>query len=64
MACRLAGVSRSCYYEHKYRVPSDREIRRLLVSGLVADIHARVAGTYGMLRIRALRSLKEIPDES
>jgi len=38
VACRLAGVSRSCYYEHKYRVPSDREIRRLLVSGLVAEM--------------------------
>jgi transposase InsO family protein len=34
-------------------VPSDREIRRLLVSGLVADIHKRSRGTYGMLRIRA-----------
>jgi putative transposase len=34
-------------------VPSNREIRRLLVSGLVVDIHARSRGTYGMLRIRA-----------
>ena len=31
----------------------DREIRRLLVSALVADIHKRSRGTYGMLRIRA-----------
>jgi len=28
-------------------------IRRLLLMGLVADIHARSRGTYGMLRIRA-----------
>jgi HTH-like domain/Integrase core domain len=49
----VAGVSRSCFYEHKYHVPSDRQIRRLLVSGLVADIHKRSRGTYGMLRIRA-----------
>jgi transposase InsO family protein len=34
-------------------VPSDRQIRRLLLSGLVADIHKRSRGTYGMLRIRA-----------
>ena len=34
-------------------MPSDRQIRRLLVSGLVADIHKRSRGTYGMLRIRA-----------
>jgi len=53
VACRVVGVSRSCYYEFKYHVPSDREIRRLLVSGLVADIHQRSRGTYGMLRIRA-----------
>ena len=53
MACRIAGVSRSCFYEFKYRIPSDREIRRLLLSGLIADIHQRSRGTYGMLRIRA-----------
>jgi hypothetical protein len=53
MACRVVGVSRSCYYEFKYHVPSDREIRALLLSGLVADIHKRSRGTYGMLRIRA-----------
>jgi transposase InsO family protein len=46
-------VSRHCYYEFKYHVPSNREIRRLLVSALVADIHRRSRGTYGMLRIRA-----------
>jgi transposase InsO family protein len=40
-------------YEFKYHVPSDRQIRRLLVSGLIADIHQRSRGTYGVLRIRA-----------
>jgi putative transposase len=53
VACRIAGVSRSCFYEHKFHVPSDRYIRRLILMGLVADIHARSRGTYGMLRIRA-----------
>ena len=53
MACRVTAVSRSCYYEFKYHVPSDRQIRRLLLSGLIADIHKRSRGTYGMLRIRA-----------
>ena len=47
------GVSRSAYYEFKYHVPSDREIRRLLVTPLIADVHERSRGTYGMLRIRA-----------
>jgi putative transposase len=40
-------------HEFKFHVPSDREIRRLLLSGLIADIHKRSRGTYGMLRIRA-----------
>jgi transposase-like protein len=38
VACRIAEVSRSCYTELKYHVPSNREIRRLLVSALVADV--------------------------
>ena len=42
-----------CYYEHKYHVPSDREIRRLLLDNLIAEIHERSRGTYGMLRIKA-----------
>lgn len=34
-------------------MPSNREIRRLLLVHLVADVHKRSRGTYGMLRIRA-----------
>jgi transposase InsO family protein len=52
-ACRVVGVTRSVYYEHKFHVPSDREIRRLLLTPLVLDVHQRSRGTYGMLRIRA-----------
>jgi hypothetical protein len=37
VACRVAGVSRSGFYEHKFHVPSDRYIRRLILMGLVAD---------------------------
>lgn len=33
-------------------MPSDRQIRRLLLTPLVAEIHERSRGTYGMLRIR------------
>ena len=45
------GVTRSVYYEFKYHVPSDREIRRLLLTPLIVDVHARSRGTYGMIRI-------------
>jgi hypothetical protein len=34
-------------------LPSDSEIRRLLLMDLIADVHERSRGTYGMLRIRA-----------
>jgi len=34
-------------------LPSDREIRPLLLKDLIADVHERSRGTYGMLRIRA-----------
>ena len=44
VACRIAGDSRRCFYEFKYHVPSDRQIRRLLLSGLIADIHKRSRG--------------------
>ena len=50
-ACAVVGVTRSVYYEFKYHVPSDREIRRLLLTPLIADIHQRSRGTYGMIRI-------------
>jgi len=49
----VVGVARTTYYEHKFHIPSDREIRRLLLSDLVADIHQRSRGTYGMIRISA-----------
>ena len=53
MACRVVDVARTTYYEHKFHIPSDREIRRLLLIDLVADIHQRSRGTYGMIRISA-----------
>ena len=49
---------RSSYYEIKYRMPTS-EIRRLLLSDAIADIHARSRGTYGMLRIRAALEIEQ-----
>jgi putative transposase len=53
VVCRAAGFSWSCFCEHKFHVPSDRYIRRLLLMDPVADVHKRSRGTHGMLRIRA-----------
>ena len=47
------GLSRSTYYDIKFHVPSDREIRHLLLCDAITEIHARSRGTYGVLRIRA-----------
>jgi transposase InsO family protein len=46
-------VARTTYYEHKFHIPSDREIRRLLLRDLIVDVHQRSRGTYGMIRISA-----------
>jgi putative transposase len=43
----------------KFRHPSDREIRRLLLADTIAEIHARSRGTYGMLRIRAALEIEQ-----
>jgi putative transposase len=43
----------------KFGHPSDREIRRLLLSDAIAEIHARSRGTYGMLRIRATLEIEQ-----
>jgi hypothetical protein len=49
----VAGLCRSTYYDIKFRQPGYREVRHLLLADLIADIHKRSRGTYGMLRIRA-----------
>ena len=58
-ACQLVGLGRSTYYKMKFGHPSDREIRRLLLSDAIAEIHARSRGTYGMLRIRATLEIEQ-----
>jgi transposase InsO family protein len=49
----VVGLSRSTYYDIKHRRVTDSEIRRLVLADLIADIHVRSRGTYGMLRVRA-----------
>jgi len=58
-ACQIAGLDRSTYYDIKFRKPNDREIRRLLLSDAIADIHARSRGTYGILRVRAALEIEQ-----
>jgi transposase InsO family protein len=53
------GLGRSTYNKMKFGRPSDREIRRLLLSDAIAEIHARSRGTYGMLRIRATLEIEQ-----
>ncbi len=55
----MAGLSRSTYYDIKFHQPGYREIRHLLLADLIADIHQRSRGTYGMLRIRAALEIEQ-----
>jgi putative transposase len=55
----VTGLSRSTYYDIKFRQPSDREIRHLLLSDAIAEIHARSRGTYGVLRVRAALEIEQ-----
>ena len=59
LACATVGLSRSTYYGIKHHRPTDGEIRRLLLTDAIADIHARSRGTYGRLRIRAALEIEQ-----
>ena len=53
------GLSRSTYCDIKFRQPSDREIRHLLLSDAIKGVHERSRGTYGVLRIRAALEIEQ-----
>ena len=57
--CAVVGLDRSTYYDIKFHKPTDREIRHLLLTDAIADIHARSRGTYGRLRIRAAVEIEQ-----
>jgi len=59
VACRVVGLSRSTYYDIKHHRPTDSEIRRVVLTDLIADIYARSRGTYGMLRVRAALEIEQ-----
>jgi transposase InsO family protein len=58
-ACEVVGLARSTYNKIKFHKPTDREIRHVLLTDAIADIHARSRGTYGMLRIRAALEIEQ-----
>lgn len=54
----MTGLARSTFYYNKHRSPTDAEIRRLLLSDVVAEVHARSRATYGMRRIKATLAIE------
>ena len=58
-ACQVVGLDRSTYYDIKFKKPTDREIRHLLLADAIADIHARSRGTYGILRVKAALEIEQ-----
>ena len=56
-ACRVVGLP---LHLLRHQVPpAGPEIRHLLLADLIADIHARSRGTYGMLRVRAALEIEQ-----
>ena len=49
----MTDLCRGTYYINKHRVPTDRDIRRLLLTDTIGEIHARSRATYGRRRIKA-----------
>lgn len=52
-ACRLIGLNRATYRLQKTRAPSNQEIRRLLLTDVIKELHYASRGTYGKRRMRA-----------
>ncbi|GGX97906.1 IS3 family transposase [Streptomyces anandii] len=48
----LLGVSESGYYAWRVRVPSERSLRRMWLTGVIADIHQASGGRFGYRRVR------------
>lgn len=51
--CTMFNVSESGYFGWRTRPPSARALRRVWLSGLIADVHKASAGTYGVVRVKA-----------
>jgi putative transposase len=52
-ACRLVGLNRSTFRYQETKRPSEREVRRVLLTGIIAEIHTASRGTYGTRRVGA-----------
>ena len=46
-------MSRSTYRQQKTRHPSNREVRRLLLTDTITELHLASRSTYGARRMRA-----------
>ena len=54
----MVGLNRSTFYSNKHHVPSDGEIRQLLLSDVIAQVHAQSRQTYGKRRVRAALAIE------
>ncbi len=51
--CRIMKVAPSGYFRYKKAVPTQQELRRRWLTGLICQIHQASRGTYGYRRVRA-----------
>ncbi len=53
MACRVLEVSRSGYYDWRYRRPSDRDVADAWLTNTILDVHTDSRCCYGSPRVHA-----------
>jgi putative transposase len=51
-------MNRSTLHDQKTRHPSNRDVRRILLTDTITELHVASRGTYGMRRIRAALSFE------
>lgn len=49
----MVGINRSTYRQQKTRHPSDRDVRRILLTDTIKELHLDSRSTYGARRMRA-----------
>jgi putative transposase len=49
----VVGINRSTYRQQKTRHPSDRDVRRILLTDTIKELHLDSRSTYGARRMRA-----------
>jgi hypothetical protein len=53
ISCRVVGMNRSTFRNHKTRHPSNRDVQRVLLGDTIKELHIASRSTYGVRRMKA-----------